>query len=725
MRARTVTPVELFGPAVRYVVPIFQRAYVWSRADQWEPLWQDVRVLAEQVLPTVAAGHATRDVSPHFLGAIVLDTSPVRSRSGEVWHVVDGQQRLITVQVLLHAVETVARRAGREHAAAELRALIRNADWSGEREFKVWPGRADRGDLRTALSGVPRPAERTQAGRIVLAHAYFVGEIAEWSAAGRSLDDQARRLDALAIALMDHLKVVVIALEPEDNAQVVFESLNHRGESLTAADLIKNLVFQLAAAQELSVEPLYQKYWQRLDATYWTEHPGEEGARPRIDTFIRRWLVVRTERDVPVDHIVPAFRRYLTSRDDRVEEVLADLAADAKVFAGLDRESAGSEVDYFRYRVLDVLDLESMAPLLLLLMRWRAEGLPPEQFSRALAAIESWAVRRGLVGVKNSNTLQLVLRLVRQLTAGDRDRAGEITEAFLAGLKGQDVWPGDAWVRRELMSLRPAKILPAKRARMLLEAVEDRWRADQGRKRICPRDLTVEHVMPIRWSQYWPLTPGIDTSRRNRHVALLGNLTLVALGIQRELANLPWTDAQAKAARPGRLGKRSQLMKTSLLLNEALAAQHRTEWTEATIQARTAALVDLAVRIWPGPGGDVPVEVEYEEPPATPIDADYTGLTRFLRRKRAATADVALAEFEEALGFALPDEARTDPASWVSETSGFAVAVIAGGYEVHETHLDDGYLTLRKRAKDGTPVPVAGVAKKVRDQRRRGPRKRP
>jgi uncharacterized protein with ParB-like and HNH nuclease domain len=31
---------ELFDRQCRYVVPLFQRPYVWSRTDQWEPLWE-------------------------------------------------------------------------------------------------------------------------------------------------------------------------------------------------------------------------------------------------------------------------------------------------------------------------------------------------------------------------------------------------------------------------------------------------------------------------------------------------------------------------------------------------------------------------------------------------------------------------------------------------------------------------------------------------------------
>ena len=700
MQARTTTPAELFGADLRYVVPIFQRPYVWTRTDQWEPLWQDVRLLADQA-----------SLAPHFLGAIVLDAP-----SGATRYVVDGQQRLVTLQLLIHAAATVARRCGRVQDADKLQALGVRPGRSGDRAFTVWPGRGDRTDYRAAMTG----ADTRVAGRVVLAHSYFTSAITEWASGGGSRDELGRRLGALATALTQHLRLVVIDLEAGDNAQVVFESLNHRGVPLLAADLIKNMIFQLASSQGLQVEPLYERHWQQLDAADWRHRPADEKARPRIDTFIRRWLVVRLLHDVPADHIVASFRRYLAAHGDQVDHVLADLAADARVYAKLDREPLGSEVDRFRYRVLDVLDLESFGPVLLLLMRWRAEGLPPEQFSRALAAVESWAVRRGLARIKNSNTMQIVVRLIRHLQAGDRARAGELTEAFLAGLKGQDTWPDDQAVRRELTALRPSRVLPGKRTRMLLEAIEDRLRAERGRRRPCSRDLTVEHIMPVKWAAHWP--GAADVGRRNRFIALIGNHTLVSLEQQRALANLPWTDAAAAKARPGRQGKRAQLARTSLVINEVLVADNKAEWSEASIEARTHALADLALRIWSGPpGASEPVAFEFEVMAPAPADAKYTELTRFLRRKRQARVEVALAEIEDVLGFALPDEARTDPARWAGDATGYASAVTAGGYELSEAHLDDGYLTLTKRAKDGAPMPVAGVARPQRSRRRRSP----
>ena len=57
------------------------------------------------------------------------------------------------------------------------------------------------------------------------------------------------RLDALWEALIEEFKIVEIRLEEGDDAQVIFETLNERGEPLLAADLVRNNIFHRADAE--------------------------------------------------------------------------------------------------------------------------------------------------------------------------------------------------------------------------------------------------------------------------------------------------------------------------------------------------------------------------------------------------------------------------------------------------------------------------------------------
>ncbi len=88
MDAKIVNLQVLFQQPISYQIPHFQRSYAWGEEAQWEPLWEDVRTVAEHYLN----GEMGDKIRPHFMGAIVLQ----QSNTGEVTKrlVVDGHSDL-------------------------------------------------------------------------------------------------------------------------------------------------------------------------------------------------------------------------------------------------------------------------------------------------------------------------------------------------------------------------------------------------------------------------------------------------------------------------------------------------------------------------------------------------------------------------------------------------------------------------------------------------------
>ena len=94
--------IALFDRTLRYVVPIFQRHYVWDQENQWGPLWEDV-------LEKVAQRKAGPGIHSHFLGAVILDAVKNKTtRETTRFLVIDGQQRITTIQLMLTALRDVA-----------------------------------------------------------------------------------------------------------------------------------------------------------------------------------------------------------------------------------------------------------------------------------------------------------------------------------------------------------------------------------------------------------------------------------------------------------------------------------------------------------------------------------------------------------------------------------------------------------------------------------------
>src|SRR6185312_6141016 len=107
MLTQVKTPHEVFYQPQRLMVPLFQRPYVWSQEGQWAPLWEDVVRLAERRV-------AYEPVAPHFLGAVVLQQQPQSIGNLPVRTIIDGQQRLTTVQLLLSATFEQVRLKGND-----------------------------------------------------------------------------------------------------------------------------------------------------------------------------------------------------------------------------------------------------------------------------------------------------------------------------------------------------------------------------------------------------------------------------------------------------------------------------------------------------------------------------------------------------------------------------------------------------------------------------------
>ena len=144
-----LTPTNIFKKDQQLLVPLFQRPYTWNRKEQWEPLWSDILRVAERILEGKDSGR------PHFLGAIVLQQLPNKSGDLELRTVIDGQQRLTTLQILLDSIHAEFLRNQLSVHAAKLQGLIENDEvfWkTKDDQFKLWPTNLDRPAFRALMA---------------------------------------------------------------------------------------------------------------------------------------------------------------------------------------------------------------------------------------------------------------------------------------------------------------------------------------------------------------------------------------------------------------------------------------------------------------------------------------------------------------------------------------------------------------------------------------------
>lgn len=614
MKASTLTPFELFGKQVRYVVPMFQRPYVWGLEEQWGPLWDDVRTLAERILEASPAGFHQTPTPPHFLGAVVLEQQMRQTAYTEVRHIVDGQQRLTTLQLLLDATQWVVDKWGGLTDASALAMLVLNnmaVVKETDERFKVWPSRADQAAFRATMRNDLVVNGDLATSRISKAHRYFSEEITEWATTDHDEEGTRLRLSALSQALTHHLKLVVIDLEPGDNAQVIFETLNHRGTPLLAADLVKNFVFQAADSNNEDVNRLYDDLWAPFDREEWRRNVKQGRLyRPRIDVFLNYWLAMRRTREVPADRVFTDFRDFVTS-EGAVHGVMEDLSANSRVFEQLDLWPWASVEGTFAYRALRVMEQYALGPLLLWLLGQPEERIPPAERARSLRAIESWLVRRMVCRMTQKQVNQLVIELLKGLKSKPDASPSQVVADFFAGHEAESRrWPSDAEFRKAIREQPLYTGITRARLRMILEAIEDAMRTPLSDEELCQRGkYTIEHVLPQGWREHWAETlprgdAAMTSLQRDGLLHTFGNLTLVNSRLNPSLSNLPWTDGQAEARglkRDGDYkGKHTILSEhLNLHLNKAIVSRWKDGWDEASISARAQELESRMLTIWP------------------------------------------------------------------------------------------------------------------------------
>ena len=157
MKAEMVDLQTLFGKPVSYRIPQFQRPYAWKKGEQWVPLWDDVRNLADGWL----CRQQNAKLRPHFMGAIVLQRQNNASSEVEKRIVVDGQQRLTTLQLLIRAAQEVFFSLNDSERESRLRRLTSNEEsyWAEDNDNETKIRQSNSND-KYAFQGVIRDGEK-------------------------------------------------------------------------------------------------------------------------------------------------------------------------------------------------------------------------------------------------------------------------------------------------------------------------------------------------------------------------------------------------------------------------------------------------------------------------------------------------------------------------------------------------------------------------------------
>jgi hypothetical protein len=624
MKSETIPVQQVFQDRRQYLVPFYQRAYVWNKDDQWEPLWNDIADKAE----TRTKGDTP---APHFLGAIVLEPQARRSLRGvESYHIIDGQQRLTTLQYLLAAIAMAAR----ETDQAGLSLLIDGCVWNPNPEtmenaaierFKVWPTFRDRTPYRTAMESQTRaelrgnfPSSFTQSEslrKVGIEHPqameaiwYFREQIETWLG-----DGQERSLEQIAEAVMRDLRLVSISLDPDDDAQVIFETLNGRGAELHATDLIRNFIFMRADKDRADGAALYDSLWSPFEGAFWTDDQRRGRLKkPRLEWFFQSALQAELGDGVDIGRLYTDYRKFGMGQRTPIPaaEQLQLLNAYAENYTQFTSGSGTAPIAQFGKRMASW----DAAPTHALVLRVASLGMPAEDENSIYYNIMSYLVRRAICGLTPKNYNNVFLQLLKRFREGDATASA--FHAALAALDGAaSRWPLDEEFRNAWMNAPVHNRLgDIGRIRTCLAQIENGMRSRRTEEAFTLPEglLDVDHIMPDRWYDHWPLAGkpvmkeeadaaalsslfgetqsarAAAISQREKLKATFGNLTLVHYGVNRSLQHAAFPSKRTALFRESNLHLNRELMQLE-------------QWDEDGITQRGRTMFDVALRIWPGP----------------------------------------------------------------------------------------------------------------------------
>ncbi|TQM61724.1 DUF4268 domain-containing protein [Humibacillus xanthopallidus] len=604
MQTDVRTPLEIFSMPQHMVVPVFQRRYVWTAEVQWEPLWRDICRVAERRLEGVS--------SPHFLGAVVTQSSSAGMGSLASHSLIDGQQRLTTLQILIDAAAAELEAAEHTQFSQQLTMLTHNPPAFGLDEsgvLKLQHENDDRAGFVAVMTAEP-PIDYSglPQSRIVQAHQYFSEQVREWLGSPVA----PARAGALVATLSQGLQLVVIALAEHEPSQEIFETLNARGTPLTAADLVKNYVFQQIVREGGSADAAFREHWQELEKSFWTKEVRiGRYSLERLSLFLNHWLVAQTGEEVSTRSTFTRFKSWHEQSGRPMTGVLAAIHQQATLFEEWVHEAGKSEGDLgpvglFLYRT-EAAELEAVKPLLLRLFDVE-RALPPDVAVAALRDVESWLMRRSVLRRPASEYSRVVAGLIDDLRGVEPHGVAEAVRHSLVRLNRPGTyWPGDEELARELVSA-PIYTQPKGRLRAYLEAVEDWHRGytkatSASGSRVKRGAMTIEHLLPQKWKDHWPVDTLQQQIDRDAHVHRLGNLTLLTQSLNSAVSNGPWN---------GPKGKRQALDASDTLL--MTRGPRKTEdWNEGRIDDRTATMTTAFTETWPAPEGHNPDPIKRTE----------------------------------------------------------------------------------------------------------------
>lgn len=590
------------GHKIQFVIPVYQRNYDWLM-DNCDQLFSDL----------VKLSHSNR--RSHFFGSIV--TSAADSSYNRL--VIDGQQRLTTISLLLlagiKAVKDGAVEISEESKLDEAYEVFLKAKFcNSERKIKLVPIEND----RIAYDKIFNEEDSfDEDSKITRNYRHFYDLLTR--------KPQALSFDQLLDAI-ERLQIISIELDSDDDAQLIFESLNSTGLALTEADKIRNYLLMSLTPEEQQV--CFKNYWQKI----------EQATENQPTKFLRDYLTIQQQLQRPVrqSNIYSEWKKYMDGHDRKDE--LVKMLDYAHYYQQVTEAKLSTAKLSEKMRHICNIETDVTNVFFIQFLKYAsANNLSEDEVFKVVDLVENYLARRIVCNMPGNALTQVfcalhkdVLKSIEEYSSANVELGNSYSDILAYHIMRRD---GNYQLPRDMQfvesiktrdayhMLKPFQIFLFERLENSVHGEYNDVATDMKKK-----DATIEHIMPQTLNGDWKAMLGDNFEEiQDKYLHTFANLTLT--GINSELSNKPFEikrDGKTieNEVYPGYKNSKYRLTKSVTSCDK---------WTEIELQNRCNEIVATFLRLYPLPQTTFkplpkPVdEVSLEDETFTPTNRQLKG----------------------------------------------------------------------------------------------------
>lgn len=503
----------------QFVIPIYQRPYTWGKS-QYKRLLDDIY-------------NSVQNQREHFLGCIVHQQEREMDINNIKLYLVDGQQRIATIMLIAKALNLIANKIypndpNAIYVAKKTNEIIYMDRDEPKKGYKLKISYYDQENFNKVMTcNNINDLTNNQSKDKITSNFIDIYKSLLFEIRNNKKDIRQDIYNGLL-----NLEIAEIQLNPMDNPQEIFESINSLGVKLTAVDSIRNYLFLNNDSKEM-----FEEKWKPLQ----DQLIGYEN----MEDFIMHYLVWKNEgKNVIKNNLYLEYINFAQKELDKnktKEDLINDLYEAALVYEPFIHNSKNynDTINSLMQEFRDLDQTTSYAFLLRVFLDHKNKIINDEELAKIINFILVFVVRRLICEVPNNLLRPLMFGLYDKLFKKNPITKNNYYQTIynsLVNSKNEDRMPTDEEVKQKLLTI--DLYANKKLCKSLLFKVENGRYPRIHHEYVDTKDVSIEHIMPKELTDQWRMDLGENYQAiHDKYLNTLGNLSLSSAQKNSKMSN--------------------------------------------------------------------------------------------------------------------------------------------------------------------------------------------